>query len=185
MSASETHNRANMGMAHDSSLAAFARIAEAVRGLPVTVNATVATAFGCPFEGDQPPDKIAAIVARYLDLGVDGVTLADTTGMANPQQVGDLVRRVLGQVPADHLTLHFHDTRGLGLGQRAGGARGRRPALRRFAGWARRLPLRARRLGQCLHRGSGQSVPRDRPRHRPRPAGADPPIPRPAAAGRA
>jgi len=115
MSASETHNRANMGMGHDGSLAAFTRIAEAVRGLPVAVNATVATAFGCPFEGAQPPDKIAAIVARYLDLGVDGVTLADTTGMANPRQVRDLARRILGQVPSDRLTLHFHDTRGLGL----------------------------------------------------------------------
>jgi len=115
MSASETHNRANMGMGHDGSLGAFARIAEAVRGLPVAVNATIATAFGCPFEGDQPPDKIAAIAARYLDLGVEGVTLADTTGMANPRQVGHLVRRILGQVPADRLTLHFHDTRGLGL----------------------------------------------------------------------
>jgi hydroxymethylglutaryl-CoA lyase len=115
MSASETHNRANMGMGHDGSLAAFTRIAEAVRGLSVAVNATVATAFGCPFEGAQPPDKIAAIVTRYLGLGVDGITLADTTGMANPRQVGDFVRRILGQVPAERLTLHFHDTRGLGL----------------------------------------------------------------------
>jgi hydroxymethylglutaryl-CoA lyase len=115
MSASETHNLANMGMTRDGSLAALARIAEAARGAPVTVNATVATAFGCPFEGNQPPEKISDIVARYLDLGVDGVTLADTTGMANPTQVENLVRRVLTQVPPDRLTLHFHNTRGLGL----------------------------------------------------------------------
>ena len=115
MSASETHNRANMGMRHDQSLAGFASIADSVRGAPVSVNATVATAFGCPFEGDQAPEKVEEIVSRYLELGADGITLADTTGMANPRQVAGLVTRVLRQVPPEGLTLHFHNTRGLGL----------------------------------------------------------------------
>ncbi len=112
---SETHNRANMGMSPADSIAGFARIMDSVRGAPVSTNATVATAFGCPFEGDQSADTVVAQVERYLSLGVDGVTLADTTGMANPRQVSRLVARVLPLVGPGRLTLHFHNTRGLGL----------------------------------------------------------------------
>jgi hydroxymethylglutaryl-CoA lyase len=115
MSAGETHNLANMRMTGEQSFAAFAEIVKSVRATDVTLNGTVATAFGCPFEGNQPDDKILALVLRYLDLGVHGITLADTTGMANPVQVERLVGKVLGLIGADALTLHFHDTRGLGL----------------------------------------------------------------------
>jgi hydroxymethylglutaryl-CoA lyase len=115
MSASETHNRANMGMTHAQSLAALAAVVDVVGNAGVLLNATIATAFGCPFEGAQPVGKIADIVKRYLDLGVDGITLADTTGMANPQQVRRVVREILAQVSPARLTLHFHNTRGLGL----------------------------------------------------------------------
>ena len=115
MSASETHNMANMRMTPAESLEGFARIMQAAAGFGVSINASVATAFGCPFEGVQAPEKVRALVGRYLDLGVDGVTLADTTGMANPRQVAALVREVLTVLPADALTLHFHNTRGLGL----------------------------------------------------------------------
>ena len=115
MSASETHNLANMGMSHAGSLAALADIVKPAHASGVTVNGTVATAFGCPFEGPQPKAKVRDLVRRYLDLGVDGITLADTTGMANPVQVADLVAEVFAQVPKEHLTLHFHNTRGLGL----------------------------------------------------------------------
>ncbi|AWB20893.1 hydroxymethylglutaryl-CoA lyase [Methylobacterium currus] len=113
-SVSETHNRANMGMTPEASIRGFAAIMETVRG-KVSVNATVATAFGCPFEGVEPEDKVVAQVERYLALGVDGVTLADTTGMANPRQVARLVARVLPLVGPERLTLHVHNTRGCGL----------------------------------------------------------------------
>ncbi|HEY1858334.1 hydroxymethylglutaryl-CoA lyase [Acidocella sp.] len=115
MSASETHNLANMRMTREASLAGFAAIMEAVAGAPVLVNASVATAFGCPFEGEQQADHVLEIASRYLALGVSGITLADTTGMANPRQVAALVRRTLELVPAERLTLHFHNTRGMGL----------------------------------------------------------------------
>jgi hydroxymethylglutaryl-CoA lyase len=115
MSASETHHRANMGMTHAQSLAALAEIVPFAHGAGVSVNATIATAFGCPFEGTQSPQKIRDIVRQYLDLGADGITLADTTGMANPHQVTQLIGDVLTFTSADMLTLHFHNTRGLGL----------------------------------------------------------------------
>lgn len=115
MSASETHNLANMGMPHEGSLRALLEIVALAKSSSVGVNATVATAFGCPFEGDQPVSKVCAIVDRYLASGADGVTLADTTGMANPIRVTHLVEEVLKRVSPAQLTLHFHNTRGLGL----------------------------------------------------------------------
>ena len=70
------------------------------------------------------------IIERYLELGIEGITLADTTGMANPRQVAHLVRRVLTRVASERLSLHFHNTRGLptlvgheGAGQVAKAAR--------------------------------------------------------------
>lgn len=114
LSVSETHNLANMRMTPAASLEGFRAIAEETRGA-ATLTGTIATAFGCPFEGAQPEARVLALVEAYLGLGFNGITLADTTGMANPRQVGTLVaavRRAFGAVP---LTLHFHNTRGMGL----------------------------------------------------------------------
>ncbi|SAL10487.1 hydroxymethylglutaryl-CoA lyase [Caballeronia arvi] len=116
MSASQTHNRANMRMSCETSLAGFGDVVQLVRGdTDVTLNATVATAFGCPFEGRIDEERVVSIARTYREMGIAGVTLADTTGMANPRQVARLVARVLEHVPAADLTLHFHNTRGLGL----------------------------------------------------------------------
>ncbi|AUT63578.1 hydroxymethylglutaryl-CoA lyase [Paraburkholderia terrae] len=115
MSASQTHNRANMRMSCEASLVEFGDIVRLAKHFPVSLNATVATAFGCPFEGKIDEDRVVSIVDTYREMGIDGITLADTTGMANPRQVARLVTRVLQRVPADALTLHFHNTRGLGL----------------------------------------------------------------------
>ncbi|GAB5094777.1 hydroxymethylglutaryl-CoA lyase [Caballeronia sp. HLA56] len=115
MSASQTHNRANMRMSCEASLEGFGDIVALAQGTKAMLNATVATAFGCPFEGHIDEDRVVSIVRAYRELGIDGITLADTTGMANPRQVARLATRVLEQVPASALTLHFHNTRGLGL----------------------------------------------------------------------
>ncbi|HEY3598293.1 MAG TPA: hydroxymethylglutaryl-CoA lyase [Paraburkholderia sp.] len=115
MSASQTHNRANMRMTREQSLAAFSDIVALTRGTSVKLNGTVATTFGCPFEGKIDENLVVSIVDQYLGLGIQGITLADTTGMANPRQVARIVKRVLSIIPADALTLHFHNTRGLGL----------------------------------------------------------------------
>lgn len=115
MSASQTHNRANMRMSCEASLDGFTDIVRLARHFPASLNATVATAFGCPFEGKIDEDRVVSIVDTYREMGIQGITLADTTGMANPRQVARLVKRVLQRVPADALTLHFHNTRGLGL----------------------------------------------------------------------
>ncbi|OCW30510.1 hydroxymethylglutaryl-CoA lyase [Pseudomonas aylmerensis] len=115
MSASQTHNLANMRMRCEASLAAFGDIVRFAADHAVRLNGSIATTFGCPFEGKIDEDRVLQIVDAYQALGIQGISLADTTGMANPRQVERLVKRVLQRVPAGDLTLHFHNTRGLGL----------------------------------------------------------------------
>lgn len=115
MSASQTHNLANMRMRCEASLAAFGDIVSFAAEHPVRLNGSIATTFGCPFEGKIDEDRVLQLVDAYRELGIQGISLADTTGMANPRQVERLVKRVLERVPASDLTLHFHNTRGLGL----------------------------------------------------------------------
>ncbi|MGH8806704.1 MAG: hydroxymethylglutaryl-CoA lyase [Noviherbaspirillum sp.] len=115
MSAGETHNMANMRMTHAMSLAQFRRVMDLAKGTSMRVNGCVATAFGCPFEGDQPAEKVMEVVAQYLAMGMHSITLADTTGMASPRQVDALCRAFFAAYPGVPLTVHFHNTRGMGL----------------------------------------------------------------------
>ncbi|SET72614.1 hydroxymethylglutaryl-CoA lyase [Pseudomonas graminis] len=139
MSASQTHNRANMRMGCEQSLAAFAEVVSLASGTGLSLNGSIATTFGCPFEGRIDEDRVLEIVDDYLALGMHGISLADTTGMANPRQVFALVQRVLARVPATALTLHFHNTRGLGLSN----------VLAAYEAGARRFDASLGGLGGC------------------------------------
>jgi hydroxymethylglutaryl-CoA lyase len=118
ISASETHNRANINRTHAESLEelpAMVRVAHAA-GMKITVS--LSTTFGCPFEGHVSEDVVCSFVGRFHEMGFDGISLADTTGMANPRQVRSLTARVLERFPPHNetfYTLHFHNTRGMGL----------------------------------------------------------------------
>ncbi|SES78766.1 hydroxymethylglutaryl-CoA lyase [Salinibacillus kushneri] len=115
VSVSETHNQKNVRRTVDESFRGFSDIASYLSGTDIAVNGTLATTFGCPFEGNIDEDRVLKLVDHYLELGVMGITLADTTGMANPKQVYKLCRKVLERWPNLPLTLHFHNTRGMGL----------------------------------------------------------------------
>lgn len=115
MSASETHNRANLNRSTAESLAGFKDVMQVVAGTQVGVNGSISTAFGCPFEGAVPEKRVLDFAEAYLKLGVRGVTLADTTGMAHPKQVQKLTTAMRDRFPGAELTLHFHNTRGMGL----------------------------------------------------------------------
>jgi hydroxymethylglutaryl-CoA lyase len=115
LSASQTHNLANMRMTPAQSLANFESIMALARGTALKINGTIATAFGCPFEGPLAADAIVALGHAFRDLGMHSITLADTTGMADPRQVAALASRFLENFPGMPLTLHFHNTRGMGL----------------------------------------------------------------------
>jgi hydroxymethylglutaryl-CoA lyase len=115
MSASETHNRANVNRTTAESLAGFKDVMQVVAGSGIRVNGSISTAFGCPFEGDVSAERVLAFADAYLKLGMQGVTLADTTGMAHPKQVRELTAAMRQRFPGAELTMHFHNTRGMGL----------------------------------------------------------------------
>ncbi len=114
LSASESHNIANLRMTCDESLMQLASIARRARDA-VRVAASISTAFGCPFEGAISVSRITALVARLADLGINRVALCDTTGIANPTQVERLFAEVCSRWPSIEFTAHFHNTRGMGL----------------------------------------------------------------------
>lgn len=115
VSASETHNRANLNATIDGSLANVAEIVEIARGTPVALRGAVACAFGCPFEGEVAMDAALRVVDAYARLGVERLTLGDTTGMATPPTVARLVAAIAERFPQMQIALHFHNTRGVGL----------------------------------------------------------------------
>ncbi|HLV17283.1 MAG TPA: hydroxymethylglutaryl-CoA lyase [Pseudomonas sp.] len=115
MSASDTHGLANLRMTPEQSLAQFRAIIEATRGADVAINASLSTTFGCPFEGAVPEARVLALIQELLEIGVHGVTLCDTTGMADPAQVERLCGEALRRWPEAVFTAHFHNTRGMGL----------------------------------------------------------------------
>ncbi len=114
MSTSETHNLANLRMAREQSFAALADVVRHVAGR-TPINVSLSTAFGCPMEGDVPQAVVQQFAQRFADLGVRGLTICDTTGMAHPAQVSRMVQALQHQLPHTQLTLHFHNTRGMGL----------------------------------------------------------------------
>jgi hydroxymethylglutaryl-CoA lyase len=116
MSASESHNLSNLRMTRDTSFAGLAEVARAVQGTGVAINVSLSCAFGCPMEGDVPVQGVLDWCRRYVEeLGARGVTLCDTTGMAYPTQVAQLTQAFRERWPDTELTLHFHNTRGMGL----------------------------------------------------------------------
>lgn len=115
ISASATHNRMNLRMTQEQSLAQLGEVVRATAGTGTRVQVSLSTTFGCPVEGKVDEEVVFGMVRRFAELGVGGITLADTTGMANPVQVGRLTARYLGTAGLPELTLHFHNTRGMGL----------------------------------------------------------------------
>ncbi len=116
MSATESHNLANLRMTREQSFAALAEVARLAQRHGVRVNISLSCAFGCPMEGDVAEDTVLGWCERYVEkIGASGVSLCDTTGMAYPTQVARLTQAFRERWPATELTLHFHNTRGMGL----------------------------------------------------------------------
>lgn len=115
ISASETHNRKNLNRSRARSLEDMRQAADLVRGTGVHLHAAIAVAYGCPFEGEVALREVERLASSFAELGFHGITLGDTTGMATPRLVRervDMLERKLPQLP---VTLHFHNTRGIGL----------------------------------------------------------------------
>jgi hydroxymethylglutaryl-CoA lyase len=115
LSASETHNRRNVNRSIEEALAGAERVLARAREAGLRCEGVISVAFGCPYEGHVPPERVFAIARRLVDAGAQEIGFGDTTGMANPAQVRAFfpaAREALGDV---ELTAHFHNTRGQGL----------------------------------------------------------------------
>jgi hydroxymethylglutaryl-CoA lyase len=111
----ETFSRKNINQSIDESLIVYKQVCDRARAAGVRVRGYLSTAFGCPFEGDVAPERVAEIAARLAALGVFEVAVSDTIGIAHPGQVPRVLDAVLARVPVDQVALHFHDTRGTAL----------------------------------------------------------------------
>jgi hydroxymethylglutaryl-CoA lyase len=115
VSASESHNLANVNMTIAESIDKLRAVAQIASRAGVPVQCGVSTSFGCPFEGDVPVERLEHVVERLVDLGARGIGLADTTGMANPRQVAAVLERLTPRFPGIEWTLHTHDTRAMAI----------------------------------------------------------------------
>jgi hydroxymethylglutaryl-CoA lyase len=115
VSASSTHNRKNVNRSTQESLDDIATIIDAAHQRGATCQVIVSTAWGCPFEGDVPVRRVVDVAGRAIADGADSISFGDTTGMATPGRVWQLVGEFRLAYPNAVLNLHFHNTRGTGL----------------------------------------------------------------------
>ncbi len=116
VSASETHNQANVRRSVADSLVGARDVVENAHAGGIRVEAIASTSFGCPYEGDVAPERVAQLAGHLVDAGADMLSFGDTTGMATPRRVNELLDALdrAGIGPA-RIGLHFHNTRGTAL----------------------------------------------------------------------
>lgn len=121
VSASESHNQSNVRRSVDDSLSSFEAIVHLAERAGVPVRASIATVFGCPFEGHVPVENVLSVGRRLVEMGCVELNLCDTTGVANPRQVARVARHVLEafgdtrMAATPGIAMHFHNTRGAGM----------------------------------------------------------------------
>jgi hydroxymethylglutaryl-CoA lyase len=115
VSASESHNLANVNRPVEDSLAGLERVLATAGEAGLRREGVISVSFGCPYEGEVPPERVFAIAERLAAAGCEEVGFGDTTGMANPRQVGEFFAAARERLAGTELTAHFHNTRGQGL----------------------------------------------------------------------
>ena len=115
MAVTDSYNRKNVKKSVEESLEDVADVVEVAAAASIPVEGTLSTAFGDPYEGDVDPERVVEVSCRMADLGIDSISYGDTTGMATPRRVTDLIETLRKALPELRLNMHFHDTRGTGL----------------------------------------------------------------------
>src|SRR2546423_3209151 len=115
LSASESHNQANVNRSVEESLSGLERVVARAREEGLRCEGVISVSFGCPYEGEVPPERVFGIAERLAAAGCEEVAFGDTTGMANPRQVGEFFAGARERLADVELTAHFHNTRGQGL----------------------------------------------------------------------
>ncbi len=119
LSASETHNQKNVNRSVEDSLSGLERVVARAREEGLRCEGVISVAFGCPYEGEVPPERVFGIAERLRDAGCEEIAFGDTTGMANPAQVREIYAAAFDRLTGVELTAHFHNTRGQGLANAA------------------------------------------------------------------
>jgi len=115
MSASESHNHHHVNRTMSESLTGLERVLGRAREAGLRCEAVISVAFGCPYEGTVPPERVFEIAQRLAGAGAQEIGFGDTTGMANPRQVRAFFGEARDRLAGVELTAHFHNTRGQGL----------------------------------------------------------------------
>src|SRR3954453_2278955 len=115
LSASESHNRANVNRSVEESLSGLERVVSRAREEGLRCEGVISVSFGCPYEGEVAPERVFAIAERLAAAGCSEVAFGDTTGMANPAQVREFFATARERLPDVELTAPFHNARGQGL----------------------------------------------------------------------
>jgi len=111
----EIYTKRNVGMSINGSFEVCRRVFDRVESEPITVEAVIALAFGCPFEGPVSEDRVSELAHRFVDMGVRELSIADSVGLGNPKAIASTMARLRSELPEIAFSLHLHDTRGLGL----------------------------------------------------------------------
>ncbi|HVS05668.1 MAG TPA: hydroxymethylglutaryl-CoA lyase [Candidatus Dormibacteraeota bacterium] len=115
VAATDGYNQHNLNCSVEETLQEIQSIAAEARRDRIVVDASLSVAFGCPYEGAVPPERVAEVAAALADAGIEEIALADTIGVANPAQVEALFQTLKERLPAIRWGAHFHDTRGTAL----------------------------------------------------------------------
>lgn len=121
LSASDSHSLSNANCNTIEALAQYEPVIARAKEAGIDVSGSISVAFGCPYEGDIPLERLAMISERYLSYGVKQISLADTTGMANPQKIKTVVRGLQEKFPEIVFSLHLHNTRGMAFANAVAG----------------------------------------------------------------
>lgn len=115
VTSTETYNKKNVGISVDQSFEVCRQIIDRLQTEPTKVEAVIALAFGCPFEGPVGEDRVSELAHRFFTMGVRDLSIADSVGLGNPRRVASTMTRLRSELPEVSFSLHLHDTRGLGL----------------------------------------------------------------------
>lgn len=115
VAASESYNMSNVRRSVRDSISNVTDVVEVAQTAGIPVEGTISTAFGCPYEGDVPPERVVEVSRWMHDSGIDSISFGDTTGMGTPRRVREVIEALRSELPDVELNMHFHDTRGTGL----------------------------------------------------------------------
>jgi hydroxymethylglutaryl-CoA lyase len=115
IAATDSYNLRNVRKTVRESMSDVADVVKVASDAAIPVEATISTAFGCPYEGDVAPERVVELSKRIAGLGIGAISYGDTTGMGTPRRVAELVAALRSSLPDLTLNMHFHDTRGTGL----------------------------------------------------------------------